>query len=81
VLLALAGPFAVPAGPLKWIALAGEAAFFLLAFCDRFLPKGFPLKRLSSPARTFTAMNLASMMGLAVFFVEPTTLWRPTRVK
>ena len=81
VLAALAGPFALPSGPVKWILLCAEAAFFLLAFFDRFLPKGFPLKRLTSPARTFIAMNVASIMGLAVFFVEPTTLWRQTRVK
>jgi cellulose synthase/poly-beta-1,6-N-acetylglucosamine synthase-like glycosyltransferase len=77
VLLAMAGPFTLPAGPVKWTLLAGEAAFFLLAS----LPRDFPLKRLTSPARTFIAMNVASMMGLAVFFVEPTTLWRQTRVK
>jgi len=54
--------------------------FVLLAAIDGFLPKGFALKRISSPARTFLAMNAASLAGLAVFFVEPTRLWRPTKV-
>lgn len=71
----------LPASPVRTTLIAGEALFFLLALLDRFIPKGFPLKKISSPARTFTAMNVASLAGLAVFFVEPTQLWLPTRVK
>jgi hypothetical protein len=26
-------------------------------------------------------MNAASLLGIAVFFIEPTRLWRPTKVK
>jgi cellulose synthase/poly-beta-1,6-N-acetylglucosamine synthase-like glycosyltransferase len=71
----------LPASPIRWLLLAAEALLFLLALADRFFPKGFFLKRLSSPARTFVAMNVASIAGLAVFFTEPTRLWLPTRVK
>jgi hypothetical protein len=53
----------------------------LLALADRILPAGFPLKRISSPARTFLTMNAASIAALSVFFIEPTRLWLPTRVK
>jgi biofilm PGA synthesis N-glycosyltransferase PgaC len=81
ILLAIMGTLLLPASPVRWCLAGAEALFLLLALLDRFFPKGFPLKRLSSPARTFVAMNAASMAGLAVFFIEPTRLWKPTRVK
>ena len=81
IVFAIAATVLLPASPIRWSLLAAEAAVFLLALLDRFFPKGFPLKRLTSPARTFLVMNAASMAGLAVFFMEPTRLWRPTRVK
>jgi hypothetical protein len=52
-----------------------------LAVLDRFVPKGFFLKRISSPAKTFLAMNAAALLSVAVFVVPPETLWKPTRVK
>ncbi len=81
MLCAIAGTVLLPQSPIRWILMAAESFLPLLALLDRLVPKGFPLKRLSSPARTFLAMNVASMAGLAVFFVEPTQLWLPTRVK
>jgi hypothetical protein len=48
---------------------------------DHFVPKGFFLKRVSSPARSFLTMNLASLLAIGVFVVPPETLRRPTRVK
>ena len=45
------------------------------------MPKGFFLKRIPSPARTFLAMDLASLVANAVFVVPPETLGRPTWVK
>ena len=61
--------------------MAGEALVFLLALMDAVIPKKFPLKRISSPARTFLLMNLASLLGVTVFFMDPQQLWRPTQVK
>jgi cellulose synthase/poly-beta-1,6-N-acetylglucosamine synthase-like glycosyltransferase len=81
ILAMIAGTLLLPEPAVKWILLALEAMLFLLAFADRFFPKGFPLKRLSSPVRTFLAMNAASLLGVVVFLIEPTRLWRPTRVK
>jgi hypothetical protein len=52
-----------------------------LAVLDRFVPRAFPLKRISSPARTFVAMNAAALLAVLVFFVPPETLWRPTRMR
>ena len=57
-----------------------ELAFVLLAVANRFVPKGFPLKRISSPAQTFLVMNAAALAAVAVFFVPATRLWKPTRV-
>jgi cellulose synthase/poly-beta-1,6-N-acetylglucosamine synthase-like glycosyltransferase len=81
ILFAIVGTLLLPGSAIRWTLIAGEAMFFLLALIDGLFAKGFPLKRLSSPARTFVEMNVASMAGLAVFFMEPTRLWLPTRVK
>jgi hypothetical protein len=48
---------------------------------DRFVPRTFFLKRISSPARTFMAMNAAALLAVLVFFVPAETLWRPTRIE
>lgn len=71
---------ALPASPWRASLLTSEAAFVLLAVAGQILPRGFPLQRLGSAAYTFLSMNLAALLGLAVFFVTPQTLWRPTRV-
>ncbi len=81
ILSMIVGTLLLPGSSLRWILIAAEAIFFLLALIDGFFPRGFPLKRLSSPARTFVAMNAASIAGLAVFVIEPTRLWLPTRVQ
>jgi biofilm PGA synthesis N-glycosyltransferase PgaC len=80
ILSIVAGTLLLPSGVRWWLAGA-EGIFLLLALIDGLFPKGFPLKRLTSPARTFLAMNAASLAGIAVFFIEPTQLWLPTRVK
>jgi cellulose synthase/poly-beta-1,6-N-acetylglucosamine synthase-like glycosyltransferase len=81
ILFAIVATLLLPGSSIRWALIAAEAIFFLLALIDGLFPKRFPLKRLSSPARTFLEMNIASMAGLAVFFMEPTRLWLPTRVK
>ncbi|HEV1285512.1 MAG TPA: glycosyltransferase family 2 protein [Bryobacteraceae bacterium] len=81
ILMIAAGTLLLPEPGIRWWLTGAEAFFLLLAAMDGLLPKGFPLKRISSPARTFLAMNAASLAGIAVFFIEPTSLWRPTRVK
>jgi hypothetical protein len=47
---------------------------------DVWLPAGFPLKRLTSPLRTFAVLMTASLCALAILFVPPRVLWRETRV-
>jgi cellulose synthase/poly-beta-1,6-N-acetylglucosamine synthase-like glycosyltransferase len=81
ILLVWAATLALPASPFRRFLLIDELALVVLAALDYLVPKGFFLKRISSPARTFLAMNLASLLAVAVFVVPPETLWRPTRVK
>lgn len=61
--------------------LLDEMGLVLLALADRIVPAKFPLKRITSPARTFLHMNAAAFCSPAVFFVSPNRLWRPTKVK
>jgi biofilm PGA synthesis N-glycosyltransferase PgaC len=81
ILMVAVGTLLLPEPAIRWWLMGAEAFFPLLAAIDGLFPKGFLLKRISSPARTFLAMNAASLAGIAVFFIEPTRLWRPTRVK
>ena len=81
ILLVWAATLALPASPFRRFLLIGELAPVALAALDYLVPKGFFLKRVSSPARSFFAMNMASLLAILVFVVPPETLWRPTRVK
>jgi cellulose synthase/poly-beta-1,6-N-acetylglucosamine synthase-like glycosyltransferase len=81
ILAVMASTLALPASSFRSSLLWPDLAFLLIAASDRFIPAGFVLKRLSSPARTFTAMNAASLAAPVVFFVPPARLWVPTRVK
>ena len=52
----------------------------VLAALDALLPKTFPLRRISSPARSFVVLNAAALLSVLVFFVPPKILWKPTRL-
>ena len=81
VLLAWIATLALPSSPTRSFLLMDELAFVALALLDRLIPKGFFLKRVSSPAKTFLSMNAAALLSIVVFFVAPETLWKPTRVR
>jgi poly-beta-1,6-N-acetyl-D-glucosamine synthase len=61
--------------PWRWWMLCAQALFYGAAASDPLLPPRFPLKRISSFARTFVSLMLAAVFGLAVFFVPPRSLW------
>ena len=63
---------------LRAAALAAQGLFYALAAVDGMLPASFPLKKLSSPARTFVTMMIAALRGLSVFFVPARSLWKVT---
>jgi cellulose synthase/poly-beta-1,6-N-acetylglucosamine synthase-like glycosyltransferase len=69
---------ALPASRVRAGLLIFEAAVALLALVDRLVPAVFPLKRVTSPARTFIAMNAAALASLVVFVVPAKRLWIPT---
>jgi cellulose synthase/poly-beta-1,6-N-acetylglucosamine synthase-like glycosyltransferase len=70
----------LPASSFRNFLLLDELLLVALAMADRFVPRGFPLKRISSPARTFLAMNAGPLLSPVKFIVKPTTMWRPTKV-
>ena len=76
-----AASFALPSGRFRLAILITELTVLALALLDRFLPRHFFLRRISSPARSFFVVNAASLLSVMVFFVRPERLWRPTRVK
>jgi hypothetical protein len=81
LLLFCAATLALPSGILRTALLATEAGAALLALFDGVIPKGWALKKLTSPAHTFAAMNAAALAAVLVFFVQPSKLWQPTQVK
>ena len=64
--------------PPVWRAVAawGQVLFYGLALLDPVVPDGFPLKKLTSPIRTFVVLMAASLAAVRVYFVKPTSLWK-----
>ena len=81
ILLILACTFALPDASWRNFLLLDELMLVVIAILDQFIPTRFFVKRVSSPARTFLAMNLAALLAVLIFFVPPETLWRPTRMQ
>jgi len=81
VLLVWAATLGLPASPFQRFLLIDELALVALAALDRFVPKRFVLKRISSPARTFLAMNAAALLAIGALFGRTDSAWRPTQVK
>ena len=79
LLLACGATVALPHSSFRSFLLFDETAFVLLAAIDRFVPKKFALKRVTSPARTFLVMNAATLLAIVVFVVPPGILWGRTR--
>ena len=78
LLTAVAATLALPGSFFRTCLLAAETTLPALALLDRVVPPGFPLKRMTSPARTFIVMNAAALASVVVFFVPATRLWIPT---
>jgi glycosyltransferase involved in cell wall biosynthesis len=66
--------------PWKVWAIGVQCCAYLLALSDPWLPASFPLKRLTSPVRTFAVLMAASLCALAIVFVPARVLWKETRV-
>jgi len=79
LIAAAAASFGLPAPWRVW-AIGAQAFAYILALLDGWLPARFPLKRLTSPVRTFLVLMTASLCALAILFVPPRLLWKETRV-
>ena len=55
-----------------------QTVLYAGAVLDPYLPAKFPLRRITSPTRTFLVMMVAAVRGLAVFFVPARSLWKVT---
>ena len=64
--------------PPFWRSLAmwGQVAFYGLAAIDSLVPDRFPLKKLTSPIRTFVVLMAASLAAVRVYFVTPASMWK-----
>lgn len=51
------------------------------ALVDPAVPEQSPLKRLTSPIRSFAVMMAAALCAVSVIFVPPQSLWKETRVQ
>lgn len=81
ILVFFGAAFGIPRTWFRTSILGGGIVWLVLAFLNNWIPVGSPIKRISSPARTFLVMNAAALVSVAVFFVPATRLWVPTRTQ
>lgn len=67
--------------PYSVIAVSAQAAFYGLAALDTVLPERAPLKRLSSPVRTFVVLMAAAFCAPSILFLPQTLFWSRTEVR
>jgi len=79
LIAAAVASFGLPA-PWDRAALAAQALFYLAALADSWLPRRNPLRRITSPARTFTVLVAASLCAVSILFVPSRILWKETQV-
>jgi poly-beta-1,6-N-acetyl-D-glucosamine synthase len=79
LLIVISTPFL--ASPPREVAAGGQLLFYGLAVLDGWVPDGTTLKRISSPARTFCMLMMASLWAVSVLFRSPSTLWKATKVQ
>jgi hypothetical protein len=77
VLLVLAGSFGLP-GLWRTLALAAQAAFYLLILLDLVLSDSSPLKRVTSAARTVFVLLAAAFCAVFYLMLPRQPLWQPT---
>jgi cellulose synthase/poly-beta-1,6-N-acetylglucosamine synthase-like glycosyltransferase len=80
LILGFAASFALPE-PWSLAAVGSQLCFYALAAIDLVIPPGFPVKRLTSPVRTFVTLMGAGIFALSVFFVSPEKIWTPSRAQ
>lgn len=66
--------------PLRALALAAQALFYMLALVDPVVPEKNPLKRFSAVTRAFVVLVAAALCAVAVFILPAQRLWKETKV-
>ena len=77
ILMAISS-FGLP-GAWRPAAIAAQGAFYLAAALDSCIPASWPVKRISSLARTFVVLMAAALCAVAIFFVPARKLWKETQ--
>jgi len=80
LLVALGASFWLPE-PARALVLGAQILFYGAALADWAVPEWWPLKRVTSPVRTFTVLLAAAFCAVAILFTGPESLWRTTRVR
>ncbi len=62
------------------ISILIQICVYTLALADPKIPEGNPLKRLSSPLRSFFVMMIATACAVSIWFFPAERLWKTTRV-
>jgi poly-beta-1,6-N-acetyl-D-glucosamine synthase len=72
---------AAPFLPEPWNlwALCPQVLFYLTASLDLAVPEGSPMKRLTSPCRTFVVLMAASFCAASILFRPKARFWVPSR--
>lgn len=65
--------------PFNLIMVAGQVFFYGLALVDMVLSEKNPLKKLTSPIRTFVVLMTASLAATKILLRPGDSLWKPTR--
>jgi hypothetical protein len=63
------------------IAVIAQASLYLLALADPIISQRSPLKKASMPCRVFGSYLWAAVRALAIFFVPPQQIWKPTQAE
>ena len=79
MLAVLASTFFLP-GPLRILAMLGQAAFYGAGLVDPYIPERHALKRVTAVIRAFLVLVAAALCATAVFFLPAQKLWKETRV-
>ncbi len=80
VLLAGAAASLLAGGWLSGLSLVAQCVLYGAAFLDPYIGEDNPLKRATSPLRTFFVMMLATICAVRIWFVPADRLWTTTQV-
>jgi biofilm PGA synthesis N-glycosyltransferase PgaC len=58
------------------LALAAQIVFYGMALTDLWVPQSSPLKRFTSPPRTFVVLMVAAVCAISIVFVPSSEFWK-----